>query len=122
MLQKVKHIIAPVLVALFLYPIVFQSIHVFEHNQEQTCCSHCHAHEHAQEKPKDDKPVAQTNFSETEDHCPVCDFHFAKLQIDTSTGAYTKSESHTIRYAGLGKTPYIHFQGFIFSLRAPPKA
>lgn len=118
MLQKIKHILPLLLAALFLYPMVFQSVHVFEHDQETNCCGSCsHAQDAAPVSESDD---AQPYYTQHEDQCPICDFHFAKLQVNSTLVFTSLIDSHELPELQNYPKPFVLFQGYIFSLRAPP--
>ncbi|TVQ14027.1 MAG: hypothetical protein EA361_08870, partial [Bacteroidetes bacterium] len=82
MLQKIKHILPLLLAVLFLYPMVYQSIHVFEHSHETHCCGSCSHTQDAAPVTGDDN--TQPHYVQHEEECPICNFHYAKLQVNTS--------------------------------------
>ncbi len=124
MLHYSKNHISVILACLFLYPVIFQSIHIFEHKQEQgMCCDHCttHSQEYTHmKKPLDEFPEDSHSFSEKSDACPVCDFHYTKYQVIKTLRIYVTPEIFADIYHDLFLKPFIIFQGYIFSLRAPP--
>ncbi len=116
MLQKIKHILPLLLAALFLYPLVYQSVHVFEHDNETHCCGSCSHAQDASPVTGDDQP----HFVQHEEECPICDFHYAKLQVNTTLVFASLIDSHELPESENYPKPFVLFQGFIFSLRAPP--
>lgn len=122
MLQKIKHTLPLLLAALFLYPMVYQSVHVFEHTHETHCCGSCtHAHDGApaSEGGHDD---AQQHYTQQEDECPICNFHYAKLQVNAYPVFTSIRNNPDIPELQNYPKPFVLFQGYIFSLRAPPLA
>lgn len=119
MLHKGKHILSVILACLFLYPVLYQSIHVFEHSHDTDCCSHCHGVQ-IEKSVQETAHATYESAPEKEDDCPVCNFHYAKLQVKQPAGFFFTNDvhHHIIELAYL--KPYILFKGFIFSLRAPP--
>lgn len=122
MLQKNKHIHSLVLAILFLYPLVYQSIHAFEHThglQDSVCCGHC-SHSSPGSAPQEDEPAASEALSAKQDECGVCNFHYAKLQINSSLNVYLTEQAYYLFPDPSYPKPFVLYQGYIRSLRAPP--
>lgn len=118
MLQKIKHILPLLLAALFLYPIIIQSVHVFEHDHQAHCCGSCSS---SQEPiPVSSADDNHPHYQSQEDECSICNFHYAKLQVIASLVALVMDEHHLWYLTHNYPNPFVFFQGFIFSLRAPP--
>jgi len=118
MLQKFRHITAVVLALLFLYPLVYQSIHVFEHTNETDCCDQCHIHHDA---PEAEIPGTNTyTLGEEETQCPICSFHYAVLQLDEPGAISFHPEAFSEIICPCHQSPFVVFQGYSRSLRAPP--
>ncbi len=114
---KINRHIAFLLLGIFFFPIVFQSIHILRH--------HFHSHEeHVQEcfiKTLD--TVAQYNadsHNEYDEYCPICDYHFSINDVPEifcnrliiPVGAYVYNESIIVTY-------FNQIWG-VLSSRAPP--
>jgi|GEM_PF-2041007 len=119
MLLKGKHIFAVTVAFLFLYPTIYQSIHVFEHTHDPSCCSGCSL-------PQTEKTGGSTPFASydqatgEEEECPVCEFHYAKLQIIKSEDLFEYRLYSSLPAEHVYPDPHIVFNGYHFSLRAPP--
>ncbi len=57
---------------------------------------------------------------EKEDECPVCNFHYAKLQIKAPLDYFPTIDVHHHIFDLSYPKPYILFKGFTFAMRAPP--
>ena len=119
MLHKAKHLFSVILACLFLYPVIYQSIHVFEHAHDMDCCSHCHGLQ-IEKSVQETAHATYESASEKEDECPVCTFHYAKLQVKSSSGFFFTDDAHPHIFALSYPKPFILFKGFTFALRAPP--
>ncbi len=118
MLHSIKHILSVILLSLFLYPLIYPSIHVFEHRQDSHCCGHCSGPQ--KELPLTEDAAAVSNLQDADEECPVCNFHYAKLQVKSSLNHAFVRDSNNIPVIQNHPGPFVLFQGFIFSLRAPP--
>jgi hypothetical protein len=75
---KYKSHIAPLLLCLFVFPILFQPVHVLLHhsNKNNTAGHHCCSHETCQASIKHEQNVGYS-VSKAGDKCAICDYHFA---------------------------------------------
>lgn len=83
MLTAIKKYISIGLIGIFLFPIMYQSVHVIQHHENKinecsgTCsCSH--------EKADTDTDVLFKSLSENVENCPVCEYEFAVNDIPQS--------------------------------------
>ncbi|MCU4158336.1 hypothetical protein J1N10_20345 [Carboxylicivirga sp. A043] len=74
-----KHI-ALWLTGLFIFPILYQPLHVVLHHSSRHAHHHCCAHKHCQvhANPKQSNAI---KVSSAEDTCPICDYHFATKDV-----------------------------------------
>jgi hypothetical protein len=80
-IRQKKHI-AIVLFAIFIVPIAFQPLHMVWHHSNDSHCHHTCCHSEATENSI--KPTLNPE-SKKENHCPVCEFHFAIIEIPNNT-------------------------------------
>lgn len=122
MLQKDKHIFSFALLCFFLYPLIYQSIHVFEHTRdshETHFCSHCN-HTDGDYASHQSDPATREALSEKQNECAVCNFHYAKLQVNSSLNFYLKEHNYYSFHEQSYPKPFVLFQGYSCALRAPP--
>lgn len=118
MLQKSKHIVSVFLTILFLFPIVYQSVHVFGHGHDSDCCSSCGVINLS--IPASEDAALLVNPEDIPQECQICSFHYPKLQFQSDLRFAPLSEVYTERYDKGRPKPFVLYAGFDKSLRAPP--
>jgi hypothetical protein len=113
-----KHI-ALCLMGLFIFPIVFQPLHVLllhsPSHEHHHCCAHKHCQAHA--KPQHHNDV---KLSLADDNCPICNYHFATKDVSNPSVARAAIPVFTYDYNEFA-TQQIYNQTFSNkSPRAPP--
>ncbi len=122
MLQKRKHILSLILALLFLYPLVYQSIHAFEHThdlQDSVCCSHC-SHSTPGNTSQEGEPATSGILSTLKDECGICSFHYAKLQVNPGLSVQFSEQTYSSFPDIPYPDPFLSYLGYSASLRAPP--
>jgi hypothetical protein len=103
MLFRLRKYIAVFALATFLFPMVVEAVHTFEHRNDQHCTEKTSKH-----------------FHEAEHHCTICDFvpaisdHQDTCDNITSVVVYT-TIAFSFYQSFAGTTPH-----FFYSLRGPP--
>ncbi len=125
MLLMRKHIFAVTVACLFLYPTIYQSIHVFEHTHDAGCCTGCSLpdqdhHDHNETHAGSIPFATYDRAEDKEEDCPVCEFHYAKQQVTAPGDVSPDKQSYFLPLEGSYPEPHVLFDGFYFSLRAPP--
>ncbi|MFW5706806.1 MAG: DUF2946 family protein [Bacteroidota bacterium] len=124
MLHKSEKLFSFALLCIFLYPLIFQSIHASEHAhtaEEVHCCSHC-SHSGGGSATPGDTSGSNGGYSEKQEECSICNFHYAKLQIYSSPGFFLAKEIYGVFDILSSHHPFILFQGQLIALRGPPAA
>ena len=113
--MKKKNIIINVLLSLaVLFPILFQSLHSYDHHSKQLTEKYCH-HDVSKNKTE------VTHGHSISEKCFTCDFNFSSF---TSTDFYVFSFHKNCAVKAFSSIFFQQhssfFKGSLFSLRAPP--
>lgn len=111
-----KHI-ALLLFVVFLFPIVFQPVHIVWHHAHGYQCGHHHLHENVSGK---DLQAHAENVTEKEHVCAICEFHFAINDLPGHSFVCSVMPAKS-RIFNVLVTQHLYRQFFSFkSPRAPP--
>ena len=114
-MMRVKAHIALSFLVVFLFPIVYQSVHLLQH---QTTDSHCHHHCCASNQKTDDGKVKIE--TEEEHQCSICTYQFAANELPFEYLYRVQNPSYAI---SLNQKAIQDFQSNLIlhkSSRAPP--
>ncbi len=125
MLQKIKHIASGFLILIFLFPVLYQFQHVVllpgMHHSDST--QQCCGHDHCNTAEAEENPVTgsnENNFEQDQDQCQVCEFHYAVIHYTHKQNCTFATPTFSSQHALRINHPFLTFQGYSRSLRAPP--
>lgn len=117
---KFKSYIAPLLLCLFVFPILFQSLHVLlHHSGDKNVHHHCCSHETCQVLIKH-KQNDGISLTKGEDKCAICDYHFVTKNLVDITVVVGAIPLIKCNYETITKQQKYHSALSNKSSRAPP--
>ncbi len=86
-----KQYIVVLLLGIFLFPIAYKALHTLQHqSMAKLCSSHSCC---ASQSPQSSDDTTRL-LEHTEEHCPICDYHFAINDLPPAV----KVEAHSPRF------------------------
>ncbi len=92
--------IAVLLCGIFLFPIIFQSVHIVWHHSHGFKCEHHHCQQIA---PHEDFHSYFENISDEVSKCPICDYQFPVNNLPEVSFLGTLLPLHTCIYIELNQ-------------------
>ena len=116
-MKKAKRIISFLLAVIFVFPIIYQSVHVMQNHWQSHTDSHCCHHDHHSKAdgPQYTYPVEKVK------PCLVCEFEFASFNNTEKVKLSSAGNVYVNLVAAHPQEAYCNKHIQVTTLRGPPK-